>query len=256
MQAAFLYRFKSLAIPFYKRIRSFTLLTIGLFYIASISSAHAAGPVVHALLANKWIAQHEQYNEEQKKSFMLGTLFPDIRYLGVITRKETHLKQVSAKDLFEEKDPFTKGFKFHSWVDIAREKMVVKSGIYKSLAEIPAKHRALFLKIVEDEILYHQLDSSPVREYLKNIDAHENHYGLDPNALMTWHGALTIYYTIPPSFVLAQLHTFQHGIGHLPPDTIAKWNELLPKYVNSPEMQRYTKELLAYLEGAVVNLKS
>ena len=82
--------------------------------------AHGASPLYHALIGEKWLEAFENYNEQEKHSFMLGTLFPDIRYIAHIPRAQTHEHGLSIEEIRQTPDPFIKGMRVHAYVDEAR----------------------------------------------------------------------------------------------------------------------------------------
>src|SRR3990167_5683372 len=51
--------------------------------------------------------------------FWAGTLFPDIRHLGIISRQHTHPDNVSLETLVGTGD-FETGMRVHAWVDATR----------------------------------------------------------------------------------------------------------------------------------------
>lgn len=69
--------------------------------------------------------------EEGTEAFLVGTLFPDIRYITHFPREKTHFNVNSLKEVGETSSPFDAGMKFHAWVDRVREEFVISSGIYK-----------------------------------------------------------------------------------------------------------------------------
>ncbi len=86
-----------------------------------------AAPITHIVLTQKIFDKYFRRLDHQL--FFIGTLLPDIRYLGVIDRKETHYKNLSIKDLNGEKS-FLAGLKFHSILDEVREKFIIENDIY------------------------------------------------------------------------------------------------------------------------------
>jgi len=61
------------------------------------ASLFAAGPIVHILTAEIWL-QYHSIDENEHAEFILGTLFPDIHYIKVISREKTHDSAVSFED--------------------------------------------------------------------------------------------------------------------------------------------------------------
>ena len=80
-----------------------------------------AAPITHIVLTDKIFQNH--FKDKNKADFYTGTVFPDIRYLGVIDRNKTHFKNLKISDVKKETS-FWAGFKFHSFLDEAREKFL------------------------------------------------------------------------------------------------------------------------------------
>lgn len=68
-------------------------------------SLEAAAPNTHVYFAQQWIDIH-QMPEEDQNAFIIGTLFPDIRYLGTISRDKTHEKGVTPEKILVRKTLF------------------------------------------------------------------------------------------------------------------------------------------------------
>lgn len=206
---------------------------------------YAAGPAMHVVLGEEWLTRFApQYQEEEKKLFLLGTVFPDIRYLGVIKRSESHFKNVTLAKVYKTSNPFQRGMLFHSFVDEYRDKLVRKSSIENKLSEIPARFRSTFLKLVEDQILGGDHDWSHFRHCLTSIPEEEKAFGIDTQALTQWHTGLGLYFSAAPSFLLAQISLFDIGILSVDAVTIKQWSTLIPKYATDPVMQEYVKNIL------------
>lgn len=205
----------------------------------------AAGPVMHVVLGERWLSLYApQYTEEEKRLFLLGTVFPDIRYLGVIKRDQSHFKGITLEKVYHATSPFQRGMLFHSFVDEFREKYVYKSAIEKKFVEIPRALQGTFLKLVEDQIIHDKHDWGKFRVYLSTIPEEEKSFGIDMQSLTQWHTGLTVYFTTMPSFILTQISLFERGILNLDSATVKSWSVLLPKYVNEPVMQKHVESIL------------
>src|SRR5438132_13939173 len=88
-----------------------------------------AAPIAHIFLAVQMLAGpfHGLFDE---KEFIVGTSFPDIRYLKVVSREETHFSHVTLEDIVQETDSFKAGMLFHSFVDEQREAYIIAHGFY------------------------------------------------------------------------------------------------------------------------------
>lgn len=81
--------------------------------------------------------------------FLAGVSFPDIRYLGSVSREETH-----SYDMHQVSDTtsFVAGAAFHHYIDEVRGAYWRNHGIYENLPQSPLSAQAL--KFCEDILLY------------------------------------------------------------------------------------------------------
>lgn len=232
-----------------RRIVLFLVCAVGLLSF----SAQAAGPVMHIALGQQWLNLYAPtYTQEEKKLFLLGTVFPDIRYLGVIKRSQSHYKGMTLEKVYQANTPFMRGMYFHSFVDEYREKYIKQHDIMKKIATVPPQHLGTFLKLIEDEIIHKQNDWSEFRLYLASIPEEEKILDIKIEALREWHTALTIYFTMYPSFILNQFtlfdSIFDKGIFSFDPQIIKSWSALLPQYAADPAMHQYLDDLMKSFE--------
>lgn len=234
--------------------RFFKMAFIGLLLLTSnlvlSSSANAAAPIMHAYVAKMWLDKLAIPNQD-KEAFYVGTLFPDARYLGSFKRKSTHFKNVTLATVQTQPNSFYKGLKLHSWLDETREKFASKYGVYQQLKDIPKKHRATFLKFIEDELIFKQMDWQVVKSSLSNTYVYQSDFGADQKSLFIWHNLLKIYFSFPPSQSLDQLAMFPLDLGNVPQEVIATFNERLPRYAQDPYFQLYTKNLLQHIQQKI-----
>lgn len=214
--------------------------------VCSSSAVNAAAPIMHAYVAKIWLDKLGTPTQDQD-AFYVGTLFPDARYLGNFKRKSTHFKAVTLAEIQTQPNSFYKGLKLHSWLDETRESFAVKYGVYQKLQNIPKKHRASFLKFIEDELLFKQLDWQMVKSSLSNTYTYQADFGADEKSLFIWHNLLKIYFSFPPSKSLSQLALFQMDLGNLSQEVVVSLSESLPVYSQDPYFQAYTKNLLSHL---------
>lgn len=141
------------------------------------------GPVTHIVIAEKILAKHAI---ESSNDFYIGSLFPDIRMLGIISRDHTHREDVSLENALSAQSDFMKGFLLHSWIDESRESFVLKRNVYINLPE--EYLTTVALKICEDAYLYDRYSDWPnVVKALNTIAADEMNYNVDNLDLLKWH---------------------------------------------------------------------
>ncbi|MGD9592246.1 MAG: hypothetical protein AB7V32_06985, partial [Candidatus Berkiella sp.] len=212
----------------------------------------AAGPAMHVALGERWLVTYApNYSPQEKSLFLLGTVFPDIRYLGVVKRSQTHYKDVTLAQIYQEKSPFLRGMLFHSFVDEYRMKYIDKHKISKKVAQVPSRLQGTFLKVIEDEILHQKHDWTEFRISLASIPDEEKILNINTEALTQWHTALTFYFSTTPSMILTQIGLFDKGILTLDPPTVKTWSTLVPQYAADPGMVQYLNDLMSSFEKAL-----
>ena len=135
-----------------------------------------------------------------KKTFILGTSLPDIRYYqNSAKRSETHFDPANMPMVSSETDSFKAGMIFHSVVDLTRVNYMTKKGIYTKFALSDLDERAL--KFFEDEILYIKIfDWSQIDSYFNNLLLEErNFFLINSDNIAGWHKLLQHYLRQKPT---------------------------------------------------------
>lgn len=153
-----------------------------------------AGPISHTVYAEK--ALRTFLKERDGKQFIIGNLFPDIRYLKVIDRQMTHFTHVSLSDIHQEPDCFKAGMLFHSMIDETREAFVLR---YRAYAGLPDSHLStIALKICEDIQLYPKIkDWKIYTAYLSTIASQEKKFKIPLGKLRQWHAMHREFFAHP-----------------------------------------------------------
>jgi hypothetical protein len=214
-----------------------------LFLLFFSFTCEAAAPATHVAFAQLW---QSGYPVEDSHLFIAGTLFPDIRYLGTIPRNKTHEKGLSSKKIRKTASSFKAGMRLHAFLDEKREVFVSNSGILSELKEIPKDMRVFFLKLVEDEIIWDQVDFNHVRQSL-GIVFEEEIAIVDVETVIAWNQSLLRYFEQKPSDYFELLIENNESFIHLEPKTLDQWKTLLPLYARNPKFTRYMDRLTAYL---------
>lgn len=195
------------------------------------STSFAAGPITHIYFADKCL---EFIDINDRTLFNQGNLFPDIRYLGSITREATHEPNVTFEDVVCASSPFQSGTRLHALLDGLREAYVVETGIYAALAEVDRGYSAALLKLIEDELLYDEISSDLVIRQLEQISEEELATGISAETLQLWHWILTQYFKFRPKVLLKKLARLNQPFFHVPAETILFWSEIFPSLVEDP----------------------
>lgn len=154
-----------------------------------------AGEIGHVVYGAR-ILTHLQ-DAVQHPMYWVGTLFPDIRHLGIVSRHRTHPSQVTLKTL-KGKNDFQTGMRVHAWIDATREQFLHKAHIKENLPWHPFVPHAL--KLVEDELVYAHFDDWPtVIHALGKIYDDELFYIDSKERISTWHHVLQTYLKQAPT---------------------------------------------------------
>jgi hypothetical protein len=208
----------------------------------------AAGPIEHAFLSKMLFEKHPKYTCEERHAFIVGTLFPDIRYLGEAARHETHYHEMSLEEVLREPSPFLAGVKFHSYVDIERENFIRSHGIYHKIQFLSPENTCTFLKFLEDEIIYHQSSWHECSLALQTIYPEEYNWGMEEKSLTMWHKMLTALFATSPNQMFSMLHLMGQGVLHISAQEVTEWNHLMKPTAYSDDFQDYMEKLISFFD--------
>src|SRR5438045_2048548 len=100
------------------------------------------------------------FDVTKKSDYVCGTSFPDIRYLGVIARDQTHTKNATWDDVINAPTSFEKGRVVHSLLDEARWEFVKRHHLSDHIL-VPTWLYDTVLKFYEDMLLYDLIKNWP-----------------------------------------------------------------------------------------------
>ncbi len=198
-----------------------------------------AGPVLHALLAQTFL-DTLPYSQEERESFLRGTLLPDIRYMVHIPRSATHVYKTTL-DAVKKADPFSAGVLFHSFVDEERKKMAQEENIL-SLFDAPVHKKDMphLLKIIEDDLAYDQLRKDEVLHALKTAEPFQD---LSIDKIRAWQLLLSDYLKQPPHLLFQQHAKNGNGYFTLSSFQVAMWNGLIETYRRNPIFKTFVAKV-------------
>ena len=155
-----------------------------------------ANQITHIALAEKEYAS--LFSKFDKTGFYIGTVFPDIRYLGAIERDKTHDKKFLLSDILDSGNTaFQAGVKYHCLVDVVREKFMTEQDLYSLVPQ--SKYITQAVKCLEDEIFYPEVsDWGVYSDMLHRILPEETAYGIPPDDVARWHQLLAEYFSKAP----------------------------------------------------------
>lgn len=154
-----------------------------------------AAPITHIVLAEKVFNNH--FSNLEKDKFFVGTSFPDIRYLRIIQREQTHPPDITLSQI-KSNDSFNGGLMFHVWVDRVREGYMQEKGIYSLMPQ--SKLTIQSLKLFEDELFYEKLSNwGSIISYFEEVLSKELEYPIKRDDVMKWHKLLQYYFAQKPT---------------------------------------------------------
>jgi hypothetical protein len=177
-----------------------------------------ASQITHVPYAKKVLDQFLSGEAVDQRKYFVGTLFPDIRYYGVMERDQSHAQNPTLLGLLDIKGDFEKGMYAHALVDVERERLLQKTGIYDLLGKNPYVTNAL--KIIEDEFTHDLIPEwSKYIDYLNDILDEEINL-VPKEVVQKWHGILQVYFSQKPTW--ESLLEFAKGLKEVKEEDIAK----------------------------------
>lgn len=220
------------------------------FFVFSVLTAQlfSAGPLTHALMAQKFLAIYQPLSHEDGLDFIHGTLFPDIYYLKTTPRERTHYRAVTIDRVLKASSPFHAGVLFHAWVDERRALWLKSSTIQSFLHDLPEESKNFFLKLLEDEILYPHVDRDVVDHALER-PSNEALPLVSQDELDTWHMLMGQYFSFRPYAIVKMVSVMKDvdffGISH---DLLPRWGRSLSHLKSDKKVQQEVEAMLAFLE--------
>ena len=185
-----------------------------------------AAPITHIVLSNKVFDQF--FKSKDRAAFFVGTSFPDIRYLGIISRNKTHYQKMNLSDVVNE-ESFMSGVKFHSLVDIVREDFYQRNNLYSLIPD--SVYKTQTVKVYEDILLHGKVsDWETISNYFDQVYSEEVGYGLKLSEIQSWHQLLIPYFQNEPT--IDNMQNFSKGISNGKkemPEEITKTIEIIKK---------------------------
>ncbi len=211
---------------------------LGAFFYSC--TVFAASQATHVYFAQLYLRICKPtYTQKERDAFIRGTLFPDIRYIAKITREKTHTQNVRLQDIIKAKNPYDEGKELHCFVDEKREEITTRMNMYALLKDIPKGARTHFLKIVEDEILYKDIDIPQARHALKIVPKKEAK-AIDPFMVKSWHQLLDYYLQQSPSLFFKKKNDL---VTRFAGPAIEHWNLKIADYAKNKKIVEYVTTL-------------
>lgn len=175
-----------------------------------------AAPVAHIFCALA-LLQSGALEIKDHKAFIIGTSFPDIRYLAKLPRNNTHNRKVTWQEVQNASSDFEAGMLFHSLVDEARIKQI-EIKYNNKIPYVPAM-RCYMLKLFEDILLFDRVNNwKKVLSYFDEVLQEERDFGIPENKLREWHQFIQRYCSkkVSPSHMQYIIETTPHFSLNMP----------------------------------------
>ena len=200
-----------------------------------------AAPITHIVLTQKIF--NKFFKDKIRKDFFIGSCFPDIRYLKVIDRGKTHFEHTALNGLKQD-NSFSAGVKFHSILDVVREKFITENNIYPLCPK--SKYVTESLKILEDQIYYPYISNwGEYIDYLNEILPDELSFGITKIDIEKWHSLLQRYFSRQPD-----IESVKSTIG------IGFSKKAVSIMNNNVEKMRVNKKIINIIKNLYKNLDS
>lgn len=228
------------------------LLTCALMLLCTFP-LKATGPVTQALLTDYFLRLFPQYSDEDKTTFRMGTLFADIYLLGTIPKEDTYFSGVTLEDIQNEPSPFIAGLKLHSLVEDLRQSFVSQGNYLQLLDNLNIDHSDIYLKFLEDQIIYPSLDKGVWKDASKNILPDELLYNLDEAVLKRWHYLMDLSFSYYPSTLIFLANLKGNGLLTVSAQEVSVWNNTFEATAKRDDIKNYVNALLNMYSSQIKN---
>jgi len=179
-------------------------------------------------------------------AYWAGNLFPDIRHLGVTSRKRTHESNLSVEGLVGDSD-FLTGMRVHAWVDETRVRFLDGAHMKEELPWHPFVPHAL--KLLEDEVLYDRFDDwNLIERALNKVYDEELKLVHSEEHIVKWHGVLQKYMKQPPTDESRFQLTKDIGLSDASAEEI---NMVVNHLKKVPQAEQLIERFIVHLEGSL-----
>lgn len=220
-----------------------------ILFLLIAQSLFSAASFTHLFIAEQFLKYSAPVTEIQERDFYLGNVFPDIQYLGDVSRDQTHEFGLSMQDILQSPTSFKAGSRLHSFVDEQRENLVLKWKIYDLLDMIEPRNQPSFLKLIESEILYDQTDPLRFVSYFQEIIEEEILTGIPLPTHQKSHDFVVEHLYNRPSKLLQDLAKENAPLLRFSAETVKLWNRLIPECAQQKNFQNYVCDLITFFNS-------
>lgn len=188
---------------------------------------------------------------------MIGTLFPDIRYIANFPRSTTHEYHLSIDEIRATASPFLKGMRVHAFVDETRSKYLKKAPMDDAVKGYPGD-KVLFLKVLEDEILSeeHRGNVAYITTYLQTVEQAELDFGLPLFLVRQWHKGQKKYLESRPSEFFRKIAATHTKFFRISEEELSSLAIFLPKYRTDETLRKHVALLFFEFDNIFSGIQS
>jgi hypothetical protein len=194
--------------------------------------------VTHIIFADHFLKKYPKF---ERADFLVGTLFPDIRYLGVIAREETHPEVTNIDQVLGAYNSFDAGWKFHSYLDY-----ILNDPYYQAFQRNDNKVRAA--KFYQDMIVYREVeDWESIIACLRPKE--DLPLGVIAEDRDRWYGLLREYFKANPT--IESMQKFFNATA-FPKDAQRDVMEQIKIFQNDPNVDRVLTDMTQKVHEAEI----
>jgi hypothetical protein len=214
------------------------------------SSLFSAAPILHLWTADRFCEISGITDADTVRGVIVGTEFPDIRYLTRAERDLTHPVIIDIAEVYHSKTPFEMGMKLHAWLDIVRENFIRKE-VYDAIEPFAEGHPATLLKFIEDEMLADFYDGRPFSCCFDKLLPEELLFAGE-EVVTKWHQTIQWTMSARPSWLL-WAQSYRGPAFGLSAATLYNWSYLIPELKQQLIFKVHLYTLLDYIEKQIKN---
>jgi len=215
------------------------------FLICFSAPLFSAGPILHLWVAQRLCEINKITDPDTLQGIIVGTEFPDIRYISHMPRSLTHPTITDLNEVYRSDTPFELGMKLHAWLDLLREDFITPE-VYDAAASDSEGLSATLLKFIEEEILADFYDGRPW-SYCFDKTLPEELFFTHEQLIFKWHGMIQWAMSVRPSWLL-WAQSFRGPAFGASARTLYNWSYRLPELKRKEVFQHHLHTLLSFIE--------
>ena len=118
---------------------------------------------------------------------------------------------------------------------------------------VEERHKATFLKLIEDEVLWGFCDGRKYIPYLMTTLEEECRGDISFEVVKRWHAFLMLYLQAPPSQSILNLASMSYGFFNIRPETLILWSQWIPELAQEPIFQGHVRCILKEMGNIFMN---